>query len=395
MIKHEIQVSYNNQLELMLPRFYLDGKTIKLIELFGGIGSQAKALEILSKYCKEVIFEHHKLIEFDRYCIISYNAIHGTNHKTKDITRISYSDLEIRKDENIYLLTYSFPCQDLSIAGNKQGMDKGSGTRSSLLWEVERILKEGQSEQLPHILLMENVPQIQGVGNRYNFYLWKRTLEDLGYTNFVKQLNSKDFGIPQSRNRCFMISILFDNLYYYFPDKIELNYKLNTFLEQANEIDKNNFLSDRLILHLLKENKFDRKGRFLGHISKLNKPFAFTIKTNDGKTAIDNFILEDSNINVNSLFEKSNEEIKNILKNKIRRLTAKEYWKLMGFADEDFKKVYNLISNTQLYKQAGNSIVVPTLIAIFSKLYENIDYEKIINLYVKDEILGGLNEKKE
>lgn len=131
-------------------------KPIRLIELFAGIGSQAKALKNL-----KVNFEHYKIVEFDKYAIDSYNAIHNTNFKPLDITKIHASDLEIvDTDKYEYIMTYSFPCQDLSLAGKGRGMAKGSGTRSGLLWEVERILKE--CKELPQVLLMENVPEVIG-----------------------------------------------------------------------------------------------------------------------------------------------------------------------------------------------------------------------------------------
>ena len=131
-------------------------KPIRLIELFAGIGSQAKALKNL-----KVNFEYYKIVEFDKYAIASYNAIHNTNFKPLDITKIHANDLEIvDTDKYEYIMTYSFPCQDLSLAGKGRGMAKGSGTRSGLLWEVERILKE--CKELPQVLLMENVPEVIG-----------------------------------------------------------------------------------------------------------------------------------------------------------------------------------------------------------------------------------------
>ena len=147
-MKEQIGIS-----ELIYPTFKIT-KPIRLIELFGGIGSQAKALTNL-----EADFEHYKLVEFDKFAIKSYNIIHGTNFETSDITKISAKDLEIKdKDKYDYIMTYSFPCQDLSVIGTKKGMSKGSNTRSGLLWEVERLLDE--MEELPQILLMENVPQV-------------------------------------------------------------------------------------------------------------------------------------------------------------------------------------------------------------------------------------------
>lgn len=170
-------------------------KPIRLIELFAGIGSQAMALRDL---CTD--FEHYRMVEFDEYAVRSYNAIHGTDFPTTDIRNVSGSDLGIiDKDSFTYLLTYSFPCQDLSSAGKRKGMKKGSGTRSGLLWEVERLLKE--TPELPDILLMENVPEVIGANNIYDFHLWQDFLASKGYTNYVKLLNAKNYGIPQNREK--------------------------------------------------------------------------------------------------------------------------------------------------------------------------------------------------
>lgn len=113
-------------------------KPIRLIELFAGIGAQARALELLG-----VHFEHYRICEFDKYAVASYNAVHGTNFGTSDITKIHAEDLGIvDTDKYTYIMTYSFPCTDLSNAGKMKGMGRGSGTRSGLLWEVERLLDE-------------------------------------------------------------------------------------------------------------------------------------------------------------------------------------------------------------------------------------------------------------
>lgn len=136
---------------------------IRLIELFAGVGSQAMALRDLG-----TDFEHYRAVEFDKYAIKSYNAIHGTEFPKMDITQIHGSDLGIEDVEKFtYLMTYSFPCQDLSVAGKGKGMAKGDGTRSGLLWEVERLLNE--VENLPQVLVMENVPQVHGKKNIADF----------------------------------------------------------------------------------------------------------------------------------------------------------------------------------------------------------------------------------
>lgn len=182
------------------PEYKIKNK-VRLIELFGGIGAQAKALENLG-----IDFEHYKMIEFDKHALNSYNAIHNTSFETSDIRNIHASDLEIVDDDKFtYIMTYSFPCTDISLAGKRKGMKKGSGTRSGLLWEVERILDECKT--LPQVLLMENVPDIVNYKNVDDFQMWCLKLEELGYTNYAQILNSKDYGIPQNRKRCFMISI--------------------------------------------------------------------------------------------------------------------------------------------------------------------------------------------
>lgn len=234
------------------PRYRID-KPIRLIELFAGIGSQAKALKNLG-----VEFEHWKVIEWDRFAVASYNAVHGTNFTTKDISQTHAEDLEIKDRERYtYIMTYSFPCQDISAAGYGKGLDKGSGTRSGLLWEVERILDE--CKELPQVLLMENVPLLIGKKHIKNFQLWRRKLESLGYSNFVSLLNAKDYGIPQNRNRCFMVSILGD-YHYTFPPKQKLKFKLKDMLEE--NVDEKYYLSNKLVESFIAFNeRSDEKGR--------------------------------------------------------------------------------------------------------------------------------------
>lgn len=213
-------------------------KPIRLIELFAGIGSQAKALKNIGAN-----FEHWRVCEFDEHAIRSYNAVHGTNFVTSDITKLTASDLSIVDTEHFtYLLTYSFPCQDLSNAGKGRGMEKGSGTRSGLLWEVERLLNE--CDELPQVLLMENVPQVHGKKNIEHFEKWIAFLESKGYSNHWQDLNAKDYGIPQNRNRCFMVSIL-GEYDYQFPEAIPLMLKLGDMLEI--DVDEKYYLSDRAI----------------------------------------------------------------------------------------------------------------------------------------------------
>lgn len=210
-------------------------KPIRSIELFGGVGSQTMALRNIG-----ADFEHYRLVEFDKYPVASYNAIHGTEFPTMDITQIHGSDLGIVETEKYcYIMTYSFPCQDLSVAGLGKGMAKGSGTRSGLLWEVERLLNEVGN--LPQVLLMENVPQVHGKGNMSDFQKWIDFLSSKGYSNYWQDLNAKDYGVAQNRNRCFMVSILGDYRYE-FPKPIPLTKKMKDYLE--DEVDEKYYINN-------------------------------------------------------------------------------------------------------------------------------------------------------
>lgn len=325
-------------------------KPLRLIELFAGIGAQAKALENLG-----VNFEHYRICEFDKYAVASYNAVHGTNFSTSDITKIHASDLGIvETDKYEYIMTYSFPCTDLSTAGKQKGMSRDSRTRSGLLWEVERLLKE--TKELPQILLMENVPGVLSEKNKKDFLEWCGVLESLGYTSKYKILNAKDYGIPQNRDRVFMIS-WFGEYYYNFPDKKPLSIMLKDFLERS--VDEKYYLSEKNINCILKwkshQNPFDS---ICGYNS-----ISPTITTRVVDSA--SMILYSNKLSKRYII-KDKEELRHL---SIRRLTEKECWRLMGFDDESFFKAEKVVSNSQLYKQAGNSIVVNVLMAIFEKLF--------------------------
>ena len=232
-------------------------KTIRLIELFGGIGSQAQALKNIGAN-----FEHYRLVEFDKYPVASYNAIHGTDFKTQDICKTHAEDLGIvDKDTYQYLLTYSFPRQDLSVAGKGAGMKRGSGTRSGLLWEVERILKEcNESGALPDVLLMENVPQVHGKKNLEDFNEWLAFLESIGYYNIWTDINAKDMGVAQNRNRCFCVSVLGGEAgCYRFPESIPLTTCMADYLDDI--VDEKYYINtekaQQLIDKLISEGKLE------------------------------------------------------------------------------------------------------------------------------------------
>lgn len=421
----------NNILQCSEKKYsrYKITKPIRLIELFAGIGAQAKALENL-----HANFEHYKVCEFDKYALASYNAIHNTDFKVSDITQLHASDLEIvDTDKYEYILTYSFPCQSLSLAGKQEGMEENSNTASSLLWEVKRILSE--CKKLPQILLMENVPQVHSKKNIDNFEKWQNFLTSLGYKNYWQDLNAKDYGIPQNRNRCFMISILNSEDIYSFPEKEELKLRLKDMLEE--EVEEKYYLSDVAISKIVNwkahQKPFERvlgeestspciTARGAGEDHSGMILFSDTLKTtsnlqNECLQIRENILKEKSlftetqakMINKNgdvkryinsNIVDKFNEgqcadisfpngynkacrvhdecpainvtttQNSFIVKNnlRIRKLTPKECFRLMGFSDEDFDRASEFNSPTQLYKQAGNSIVVNVLMAIFKEL---------------------------
>ena len=233
--------------DILYPRYQIT-KPIRLIELFGGVGSQAMALRNIG-----ASFEHYRLVEFDKFAIQSYNAIHETDFPTMDITEVKGKDLGITDtDKYEYMMTYSFPCQDLSVAGKGKGMSRDSGTRSGLLWEVERLLDE--TEHLPQVLLMENVPQVISKKNTPDFEEWCNFLEQKGYYNYYSKLNAKDYGVAQNRNRVFMVSVL-GEYSYEFPESVELTKTVKDYLE--DEVDEKFYINTEKAKQLI--SKIDDK----------------------------------------------------------------------------------------------------------------------------------------
>lgn len=359
---------------VLYPQFKIK-QPIRLIELFAGIGAQAKALERLG-----VDFEHYKVVENDKFAIKSYNAIHGTNFIPLDIKASKGADLKIIDDDKYsYILTYSFPCQDLSIAGKQKGMSKGDNTRSGLLWEVERILNE--CEKLPQVLLMENVVQVHSKKNMFDFEKWCEFLKNKGYSNFYSDLNSKDYGTPQNRKRCYMVSIKGDCAFS-FPDKIPLTEVMQNRLELT--VDDKYILSDKAVKYVTKSSrkKFNAFNpticsTIMSNYNNLNGTF---VSCHCGGVLCGENIekqpersrrvyLTDGLCPTLTSCTGGNQQIKIEYDEKIRKLTPKECFRLMDFDDEDFEKCKSIkISDTQLYKQAGNSIVVSVLEAIFKEL---------------------------
>lgn len=304
----------------------------------------------------------------------------------------------------IDLLFHGSPCQDFSLAGKQAGGDKDSGTRSSLMYETIRIVEELK----PKYVVWENVKNLLSKKHRHNFDAYLETMKQLGYTNYYQVLNAKDYGIPQNRERVFTVSIRSDiDTGFVFPEKQELKLKLKDMLEdfvgdnyfltnkkikrietttynvgktriqkkdwcdtlcardwkdqKCVEIDEKYYLSNKMKNYISKQGT----ANFKNPDCKINLDVARPLTTDPNKRAgTTNYICKElpSECNICDM---------DLKEYKIRKLTPKEYWKLMGFDDENFEKASQVNSNTQLYKQAGNSIVVNVLEAIFDNLLQD------------------------
>ncbi len=196
---------------------------IRVFEAFAGYGSQAMALKRLQRDFPGMMeFEFVGISEIDTHAIAAYNAVHGDTTNYGDISKIDWAQVP---DFDLY--TYSFPCQDISAAGKQKGFVEGSGSRSSLLWECRRAIEAKR----PKYLLMENVKALVHKKFMPEFQRWIDTLSELGYTSFWQVLNAKDFGVPQNRERVFMVSIL-GPATFEFPKPFPLTKRLRDVLEE-------------------------------------------------------------------------------------------------------------------------------------------------------------------
>ena len=375
---------------------------MKVLELFGGIGACTQALKRLGIDVEVVDY-----VEIDKYAVASYNAINGTNFEPQDICVWD-------KDIDVDLIMHGSPCQDISLAGQQAGADEGSGTRSSLMYETIRIVNKLK----PKYVIWENVKNLISKKHRHNFDKYLEALSKQGYRNYWQVLNAKDYGIPQNRERVFTISIRndIDKGFFYFPQKQELKLRLKDLLE--DEVDEKYYISDKMKVTLLADSgnwKISEKKY------EINRQITRAINTREGcyRPDMSEYICDELPNNYNLLkvknanskgYDEATEgdsigltypnsttrrgrvghqvsqtipasDTKGVVvpqynNLRIRKLTPKECWRLMGFSDEAFDKASQVNSNTQLYKQAGNSIVVNVLEAIFK------------------ELLGGKNEKE-
>ncbi|MBF0841008.1 DNA (cytosine-5-)-methyltransferase [Staphylococcus lentus] len=405
--------------------------TFKVIETFSGIGAQAKALERLKS--KAILdYKIVSTVEWEIGALYAYDIIHnGKQNKNKysgyskedlilqlsglnlssdgknpllqnSLNRMPIEQLKaikysIERNNNLVdisgvsaidlpeanLLTYSFPCQDLSISsywhGNFSGIDKKIQNRSGLLWQIERILKEyiEIDKPLPRYLLMENVSAIHGPLHINNFNLWKEELNNLGYENFDFDLDAKNFDIPQNRVRTFMISIYTKDLSELQKSKIKYHfsntnlYKINT-APKIDEFLRLNYTNKQYLKEALESipnntpsrKKIRSNSRVLAEGTKTLNNIAKTITTKQDRNPNAGIIIHQLDLPEN--------------KADYRNLTPRETFLLMGFDENDYERLINsnfnisktrkFLSNSKLLKLTGNSIVVTILEKIFTEL---------------------------
>lgn len=354
---------------------------VRVFEAFAGVGSQRMAL-------RNIGLDHEvvAISEIDTHAIKAYMEIHGSTPNLGDISKVGLDDIP---DHDLF--TYSFPCTDVSISGERKGMSEGSGTSSSLLWECKRVI----AGKRPKYLLLENVKNLVGKQNVENFHRWLGWLDSMGYRSFWKVINATQFGIPQNRERVFVVSVLEGT--FEFPTGTPCTVSLKDILEE--EVDEKYFLSqmvqDRFVYKpqgtdiivmgstigedCTRQGQRDRVYSSDGYMA--------TLGASDYKQP-KQIIVEGRIEGVGTYKHDQSKRVYNpdglaptvhtsggggqhikIMGDRIRRLSPREYWRLMGFLDSDFDRVRPIMSDTQLYKQAGNSIVVPVLEAIFKNIF--------------------------
>lgn len=302
---------------------------LKVLSLFSGIGAFEKALTNLNVDYKLVGFS-----EIDKWAIKSYCAIHDISEELNlgDVSKIDANKLP----KNIDLLTHGSPCQSFSIIGKQEGGDFGAGTTSSLMWETVRIIKNIK----PRFVIWENVKAVLNKNHNHNFNKYLKEMSNMGYISSYKVLNTRDFGIPQNRERVFVVSILGESGF-------SFNTLEKTKMISFDEIKDLKFKEKHIVTQpsMLKQ---------IGDKIKIINNYCWTITTKQMRSP--------------------NSGVVDLKDGRYRYLTEKECWLLQGFSEDDFmkaKKVNNYRDKylcSSLYKQAGNSISVNVLEAIFKQI---------------------------
>lgn len=363
------------------PVLKLNKDNVKVGTFFSGIGSPEMAFKRLKDNGVIKNFESVFYCEIDKYAVKSYCAIHNKteNDNLGDITKINGANLPYC---DIWI--GGFPCQDISMAGVRRGFDFNSNTRSSLGWKMIQFLREIKDP--PKVVIFENVAAITNVNMRRTLNLFKKDLEDLGYTLYEQVLTALDYGTPQNRERYFLVAIK-GNYLYYFPEKIKLKLRLKDLLEK--NIDPNLVLSEKVPFDLQKfvENRnYDKNSKLIcKNLKDRRKRYVINLyRFIDGK----NHCGRDTSSRYNqtarlwsmngycpTLTANSTEDTSKMIIYKdncffVKKISPLESWRFMGFSDDDFYKAKSIgISNRQLFKQAGNSIATNVIYYILKNLF--------------------------
>lgn len=310
---------------------------IKLLSLFSGIGAFEKALENIG-----IDYDLVNYCEIDKYASESYSLIHHVDESKnlQDVTKIDTSKLP----KDVDLITYGFPCQDISVAGKQKGFkdEQGNTTRSGLFFEALRIIEDTN----PKIAVAENVKALTGNKFKREFKTVLDSLSDAGYNSYWKVLNARDYGVPQNRERVFIVSIRKDIdsflFSFNFPAPKLLDKKLEDFLEK--NVSSYYDVTQPSMIKKLEQGKLKVLGL------KSPDEYCKTITTRQVRCPNAGVI------------DKGDGQY--------RYLTERECFRLMGFDDEDCELLkQNGLSIPQIYKQAGNSIVVNVLEELFKSIY--------------------------
>jgi DNA (cytosine-5)-methyltransferase 1 len=257
---------------------------IRVFTAFSGYDSQCLSLDRLKKKYPEFDYELVGWSEIDKYAIQAHNAIYPqwADRNYGDISKINWDEVP-----DFDLFTYSSPCQDFSNAGLQRGGEEGSGTRSSLLWECRRAIVAKK----PKFLLMENVAALVSQKFIKTFNKWQEELARYGYTNFAQVLNAKDYGIPQNRERIFLVSVL-GEAWYNFPQPFKLEKRLKDVLE--TNVDEKYYLSEKMIAGFEKHNaNHEAKGTGFKFQPKTKDDIAVCIRANSALCPTDNAVIDE------------------------------------------------------------------------------------------------------
>ncbi len=308
-------------------------------------------------------------------------------HPINKLEKLEYNGLvynmEVEND-NSYVVQniIAHNCQDISVAGKQLGLSEGAGTRSSLLWECAKVIEVKR----PKYLLLENVKNLVGKKHKADFDKWLDWLEKQGYTNYWQVLNAKNYGVPQNRERVFVVSILGEHKPYEFPKSTALTRAVKDVLE--DEVDEKYYINKpfHLVDKGIVKTEFPNINKVILEKEQLeNTTSKHSLEIDKSKLSPDGATVCETRCDEGVRYFKDNicgtlrtinaGGDKHVIQReeynyKVRKLTPLECWRLMGFSDDDFNKAKNDgISNSQLYKQAGNSIVVPVLEGIFRNMF--------------------------